>query len=260
MESGNIGKADDLYLFEPIGMSKVSCTYMCPHDPLCQCGAGFRITETKRKLILKFTGTHDKNCHRLRIMHAGSSVPGVGGIKSYMSDNSDSDDSAKLQAFDFVRSTIPYSPVLQELRRKANAECLYRRNLNGILDSDSNSDSDTISVPQQICVRRDRFLKRIDASAACVAYSGPAYDSPSSKDVTEVEYATEWYSESPGRPSLSPATKKRYRDQVEAADMAKMSSMRESEIHAVMKEQARKRQEDQSKFLEYRSNTQGDME
>ncbi len=52
-----------------------------------------------------------------------------------MSDNSDSDDSAKFQAFDFIRSAIPYSPVLQELRRKGNAECLYRRNLNGILDS-----------------------------------------------------------------------------------------------------------------------------
>jgi hypothetical protein len=62
-----------------------------------------------------------------------------------------------------------------------------------------------------------------------VAYSGPAYDSPSSKDVTEVEYATEWYSESPGRLSLSPATKKRYRDLLEA-DMSEMTSMSESEI------------------------------
>ncbi len=41
--------------------------------------------------------------------------------------------------------------------------------------------------------------------------------------------------------------RKRYRDQVEA-DMFKMSSMSESEIHAVMKEQARKKQEDQRKF------------
>jgi hypothetical protein len=44
MQSRHIGKADDLYLFEPIEMSKVSCTYMCPHDLLCQCGAGIRIT------------------------------------------------------------------------------------------------------------------------------------------------------------------------------------------------------------------------
>ncbi len=80
------------------------------------------------------------------------------------------------------------------------------------------------SVPQQISVQRDRCLKRINASTAGVAYSGPAYDSLSSKDVTEVEYATEWYSESPGRPLLSPATKKRYRDQAEA-NMSEMSSM-----------------------------------
>jgi hypothetical protein len=199
MQSRHIGKANDLYLFEQIVMSKVSCTYMCLHDLLCQCGAGIRITETMRKLIFEFKGTHDKNSHRLRVMHAGSSAPGVGGFKSYMSDNSDSNDSAKFQAFDFICSKIPYSPVLQELRRKGNTECLYRLNLNGISDSDSNSDSDMSSVPQQICVRRDRCLKRINASAAGVAYSGPAYDSPSSKDVTEVEYATEWYSESPGR-------------------------------------------------------------
>ncbi len=115
------------------------------------------------------------------------------------------------------------------------------------------------SVPQQISVLRDRCLKRINASAAGVAYSGPTYDSPSSKDVTEVENATEWYSELPGRPSLSPATKKRYRYQVEA-DMSDMSSMRESEIHAVMEEQGRKKQEDQGKFLEYSSKTQGDLE
>jgi hypothetical protein len=115
------------------------------------------------------------------------------------------------------------------------------------------------SVQQQISVRRDRCLKGINASAAGVAYSGPAYDSPRSKDVTEVEYATEWYLESPGRPSLSPATKKRYRDQVEA-DMSKMTSMSESEIHAVMEEQARKKQEAQRKILEYRSKTQGHLE
>jgi hypothetical protein len=68
-----------------------------------------------------------------------------------------------------------------------------------------------------------------------MAYSEQAYDSPSSKDVTEVEYATEWYSSSewPGRQSLSQATKKRYSDQVEA-DMAEMSSMSKSEINAVM--------------------------
>ncbi len=42
--------------------------------------------------------------------------------------------------------------------------------------------------------------------------------------------------------------------------MAEMSSTSESEIHTVMEEQASKRQEDQRKFLDYHSNTQGDME
>ena len=206
--------------------------------------------------MLEFKGTHDKNSHRLRIMHAGSSAPGVGGFKSYMSDNSDSDNSAAYRAFELIHSQIPFSPVLQALRRKGTAECLHRRNLNAISDSDSNSDTDM--SPQQVSVRRDKSLKRIKSSAAGVAYSKPAYDSPSSKDATEVEYATEWYSESPGRPSLSPATKKRYRDQVEA-DMSEMTSMSENEIQAVMEEQARKKKEDDRKFLECRSNTQGEL-
>ncbi len=77
--------------------------------------------------------------------------------------------------------------------------------------------------------------------------------------MTKVEYAAEWYSESQGRLLLSPATVKLYRYQVEA-DMAKMPSMSETEIHAVMEEQACKKQEDQHKCLEYRSNAQGDME
>ncbi len=37
------------------------------------------------------------------------------------------------------------------------------------------------------------------------------------------------------------------------------TSMSESEIHAVMEEQARKKQEDSRKFLEYSSNTRGDL-
>ncbi len=42
MQSGHIGKADDLYFFQPIVVSKILCTYMCVHDSdlLCQCGAG----------------------------------------------------------------------------------------------------------------------------------------------------------------------------------------------------------------------------
>jgi hypothetical protein len=175
-----------------------------------------------------------------------------------MSDNSDSDNSAAYRAFEFIHSQIPFSPVLQALRRKGTAECLHRRNLNAISDSDSNSDTDMSPVTPQLSVRRDKSLKRIKSSAAGVAYSRPAYDSPSSKDATEVEYATEWHSESPGRPSLSPATKKRYRDEVER-DMSEMTSMSESEIHAVMEEQARKKKEADRKFLECRSNTQGEL-
>ncbi len=78
--------------------------------------------------------------------------------------------------------------------------------------------------PLQRCVQRERFLKRIKDSAAGVAYSWPAYVSPTSKDVAEVENVSKWYSESSGRPSLSPATKKRNHDEREA-EMAEMSSM-----------------------------------
>jgi hypothetical protein len=35
-----------------------------------------------------------------------------------MSNNRDSDNSAKFQAFEITRSKIPYSPVLQELAEK----------------------------------------------------------------------------------------------------------------------------------------------
>jgi hypothetical protein len=51
-----------------------------------------------------------------------------------------------------------------------------------------------------------------------------AYDSLSSKDVTEVEYATEWYLESQDRLLLPQATKKRFSYQVEA-DMTEMPSI-----------------------------------
>jgi hypothetical protein len=77
-----------------------------------------------------------------------------------MKDNSYSDNSAKFQAFNFIRSKIPYSPVLQELLRKGNTESIYWRNLNGISDSDSNSDSDMSSVLQQMCLADQRkFLE-----------------------------------------------------------------------------------------------------
>jgi hypothetical protein len=67
MQYEYIGNEDDLYLFQMTHESKESHTWICPDDRLCQCGAGVRVTETKRKLILEFKGKHDKNSHRLRI-------------------------------------------------------------------------------------------------------------------------------------------------------------------------------------------------
>jgi hypothetical protein len=247
MDSAHIGKEDDLYLFQPITESKVSCTYICPHDG---CGAGIRITEYKRKLVLEFKGTHDKNSHRLRIMHGVPRAPDVGGSKTIMMDNSDINDS-KLDAFEFIRSQIPYSPVLQEMRRKGNSECNYRRNLNGISESDSNSDTSPIRIRVNSNTRKK------------LAAARQPYDSPSSMDEPEVEYATEWYSESPDRPSLSPATKKRNHDELEA-EMDEMSSMSESEARAearaIIDARECKNQEDTRKFLEYHSSVKGEVE
>jgi hypothetical protein len=53
-------------------------------------------------------------------------------FKSLMGDNSDSDDPIKFEAFDSIRAAIPYSPLSQELRRKGNSECFYRRKFRGI--------------------------------------------------------------------------------------------------------------------------------
>ena len=246
MDDAHIGKADDLYLFQTIVESKVSRTYICPDDHACQCGAGIRVTEFKRKVLLEFKGTHDKHSHRLRIMHAPRCAPGVGGFKTYTSDSA-SDGSGNLAIMDRIRDAIPYSPVLEELRRKGSAECIYRRNLNGISDSDSNPDT---SPEPKKSVRRNG-----------AAYSGPAYVFPSSQDEPEVEYATEYYSESPVRPSLSPATKKRQHDEREA-EMDAMSSMSESElqaqVQAIMDARERKKQEETRKFLEYRRSLKGE--
>ena len=143
-----------------------------------------------------------------------------------------------------MRSAIPYSPVLLALRKKGSAECLYRRNLNAISDSDSNSD--TRSEPLR---KKNRVI------------SGPAYVDPSSMEATEVEYATKYYDESPERPSLSPATKKRYHDEMEA-DMDAMSSMSESElqaeVQAIMDARERKKEEETRMFLEYRRSLKGE--
>ncbi len=156
----------------------------------------------KRKLVLEFKCTHDENSHCLLIMHAHRRAPGVGGFKTYMSDNSDSGDPAKFAAFDRIRDKIPYSLVLQELRRKGIAECYYRRNLNGISDSESDSISDTSPEP----LRKKSVLrgKGINSSSADADFTGPAFVLPSSQDEPEVLYSTVWYSESPealsGRP------------------------------------------------------------
>ena len=92
-------------------------------------------------------------------------------------------------------------------------------------------------------------------------YAGPAYIFPSSQDEPEVEYATEYYDESPKRPSLSPATRKRLHDEIEA-DIDELSSMSESEVQAevqaIMDARERKNQEDTRKFLEYRRSLKGE--
>ena len=62
-------------------------------------------------------------------------------------------------------------------------------------------------------------------------------------EATEVEYATEYYDESPDRASLSPATKKRQHDELED-EMDTMSSMSESEVQAIMDARERKKQEE----------------
>ncbi len=95
------------------------------------------------------------------------------------------------------------------------------------------AESERILTPIQIQVQSCLERNLTGRTGNGLAYRAKQYLSPSSKDVTEVEYATEWSSESSGRPSLSPATTKRYRDQ-EEADMAEMSSMSESEIQAVI--------------------------
>jgi hypothetical protein len=84
-----------------------------------------------------------------------------------MSDNSDSDEPAKFKAFKCTRAEIPYSPVLQELRRKGNEECRYRRNQNG--KSDSSIYSDASPEPQ-----RKKFVwkkRNIDSLSAGSDYT-----------------------------------------------------------------------------------------
>jgi hypothetical protein len=64
-------------------------------------------------------------------------------------------------------------------------------------------------------------------ACACVHVQAAArragYHSPSSRDSPEKVYATDVYSESPPRKSLSPATKKRFKDDLEA-DIDALSS------------------------------------
>ena len=80
-------------------------------------------------------------------------------------------------------------------------------------------------------------------------------------EATEVEYATEYYDESPKRPSLSPATRKRLHDEIEA-DIDELSSMSESEVQAevqaIMDARERKQEEDTRRFLEYRRSLKGE--
>ncbi len=90
-----VGKPEDLYLWRYSGGCKRVSTYYCPFNITCDCDTDIMVTEFKTKLLLEVTGTHDKQSHRLRVMHAGCSARGVGGFKSDLSDNSsDSVDSA----------------------------------------------------------------------------------------------------------------------------------------------------------------------
>ncbi len=111
-------------------------------------------------------------------MHGVPRAPDVGGSKTIMMDNSDTND-LKLDAFEFIHSQIPYSPVLQEMRRKGNSECNYQRNLNGISESDSNSDTSPISDTSQCRTRKK------------LAAARKQYDSSSSMDEPKVEDAME---------------------------------------------------------------------
>jgi hypothetical protein len=80
------------------------------------------------------------------------------------------------------------STVLQNLRRKGNTECSYLLNLKGISDSDSDSDYGQ-EWQKKKSFRKDR---EIYSSSDGFDYPWKQHVMPSS----EVEYATEWYSES----------------------------------------------------------------
>jgi hypothetical protein len=106
-----VGKPDDLYLWRYSGGSKTTSTYSCPFSITCDCDAGIRVSELKTKIVLEATGRHDKESHRLRVMHAGCSARGVGGFKSDLSDNSSdsmdsADDSCGLACYDSRMFTV----------------------------------------------------------------------------------------------------------------------------------------------------------
>jgi hypothetical protein len=68
------------------------------------CDVGFRVSETKSKILLEATGVHDKRSHLLLTMHAagGCCARGVGGFKSNLSGNSSdsADDTSGFPSFD----------------------------------------------------------------------------------------------------------------------------------------------------------------
>ncbi len=136
----------------------------------CWCDTGIRITETKQSLKLETIGVHDRHSHIGGRMHARKSAPGVGGFSRPESEASTNDESgwwswnkfsrfinltlpwagnerndlrcvAANFAFELIRAAEPCRPVLEEFRQRGNEKCNDLRQLCGISDTASETDS-----------------------------------------------------------------------------------------------------------------------
>ena len=127
-----------------------------------------------------------------------------------------------------MNAPVTGSPVMDELRRQAKEHCLDRRTLLGYSSYDSDDDSDR-SV-QRKDARVDRADRKVRGRTWLIdsvfnirlssLVQAELYHSPSSRESPEKIYASpsegEWYSESPPRKSLSPATVKKINEEIEA--------------------------------------------